>query len=121
MNCGHDFIGQVRCGRCDSCYHTCCQCPRLPKTKRETYTLDADDDPTTGRGKARIRYRKWWQGKLCRPVGSNGAFKLVTDVKTIGSPSFFYGIAYLVYSDGTEAAICTEAFIPRKCDVEIQV
>lgn len=120
MNCGHDFTGQARCGRCDSCFHTCCRCSRLSKVKRETYILSENDDPTTGRAKARIRYLKWWQGKMCRPINSFGDFKLVIDVKTVGTPSFVYGNAYLVYSDGTEAAICTQAFIPRKCDVEIQ-
>jgi len=63
-------------------------------------------------------YRRWWVGKMCKPVNRGGPFKKVVDVRVIGPPSFVYGSAYLVYEDGTEDCIYTDAFRPRKSDVK---
>jgi len=65
-------------------------------------------------------YRKWWQGKYCRIMGSRGPFKLVDDVKFHGPPSGVYGSASLRFADGSQTNIpCGKAFKPRKMDVEV--
>lgn len=66
------------------------------------------------------RYRKWWVGKKCRPVGYMGEFKRVKDVIFYSSFSGVYGTGKLVFEDGTESMIfCGEAYKPRKRDVEV--
>ena len=66
------------------------------------------------------RYRKWWVGKKCRPVGYMGEFKRVKDVIFISSFSGVYGVGKLVFEDGTTSLImCGEVYKPRKMDVEV--
>ena len=66
------------------------------------------------------RYRRWWVGKKCRPVGYTCEFKRVKDVVFHSSFSGVYGTGELIYEDGTKAIIfCLEAYKPRKMDVEV--
>ena len=67
------------------------------------------------------RYRKWWVGKKCRPVGEIGEFKRVKDVIFHSSFSGVYGTGELVYEDETKGMIWSSpyAFKPRKRDVEV--
>lgn len=79
------------------------------KTKQDRYYWQA-------------KYEEWWLNRRCRVVGDilNG-YKLVTAIKLCGPPSFVYGMATLVFEDGSERNVCTSsAFRPRKCDVEIE-
>lgn len=69
----------------------------------------------------RERYCRWWEGKLCRRVGSNKPFKRVIEVECVGPPSFVYGTVILHYEDETsEHVLCGNAFKPRKTDVEVK-
>lgn len=47
-------------------------------------------------------------------------FQFVKDIKVVGNPSFVYGNAYFVFEDGTEKFIATQAYVPRKYDVEVE-
>lgn len=72
----------------------------------------------SGISKATETYKKWWVGKYCRI--HHRTFKKVTDVIVTGPPSYVYGIAKLVYEDGTDEYITDpHAFRPRKKDVEV--
>ena len=64
----------------------------------------------------RDKYRQWWKGKL---VQSDNGIKRVSDVKVYGPPSFVYGSVELIFEDGTRQTIHTEAYKPRKSDVEV--
>ena len=68
---------------------------------------------------AQERYDRWWRGKKCRTAHSTGPFKRVVRIRLAGPPSFVYGVAILVFADGTESNIPTPSFKPRKCDVEV--
>jgi len=68
------------------------------------------------------KYEEWWLNKRCRVTGDiMNDFKLVTAIKLTGPPSFVYGMATLVFEDGSDRNVCTSsAYRPRKCDVEVQ-
>ncbi len=80
------------------------------------------------------RYDRWWLGKFCRPVSApRQVFKKVVEIEMHGSPSFVYGEITLHYEDGSVDIISggltdnigfggyrTQAYKPRKCDVEIR-
>ena len=72
-----------------------------------------------GMGNAAERYKRWWVGKMCRPRGHE-TYKRVKRVDLCGTPSFVYGVATLVFEDGTETHIHTHSYVPRKFDVEVQ-
>jgi hypothetical protein len=72
-----------------------------------------------GMAKAAERYKRWWVGKMCRQ-NSHKEFKKVKSVELCGNPSFVYGIATLVFEDGTKENIITGSYVPRKYDVEVQ-
>jgi len=74
-----------------------------------------------GMGNAAERYKRWWVGKKCRLTGHyHHEFKLVKRVELCGNPSFVYGVATLVYEDGTHEHIHTHSYVPRKFDVEVE-
>ena len=66
------------------------------------------------------KYREWWVGKKCRPLGDTGEFKRVKDVIFTGPFSGVYGVTELVFEDGTRtfAGSCHH-FRARKKDVEV--
>jgi hypothetical protein len=69
----------------------------------------------------RERYRKWWEGKLCRKAHTDRPFKRVVNIVFYGPPSFFSGFLDLVFEDGTMERIApVHAFRPRKFDVEVK-
>lgn len=68
-----------------------------------------------------MKYRRWWFGKMCRVAGVPGPFRKVTGIKLIGPPSFVYGDVWLTFEDGVEVGVWhSDAFTPRKSDVEVQ-
>jgi len=75
----------------------------------------------TGIEKQRQVYLKWWLGKMCR-VNTLHEFKRVIDVKCYGAPSFFCGVAELVFEDNSIKTISmpSHAYKPRKTDVEVK-
>ena len=64
----------------------------------------------------RNKYCQWWKGKL---VLSDSGIKRVSDIKLYGPLSFVYGSAEFIFEDGTTQTIRTDAYKPRKSDVEI--
>ena len=122
LKCGHEFIpmtGRARCGRCNRCWE-CCNCAKQP-SRLSQVTNNAKPVVQQGQGieEAIARYRRWWQGKLCKD-STMGVFRLVTDIRVVGNPSFVYGNAYFVFEDGTEHSIFTTSYVPRKYDVEVK-
>ena len=107
---------------------TCEHCGSTPEKRKE------ESEATWNKRKERLkshkrketpseRYRRWWVGKLCRPMKSSSDFKRVKDVDFFGPPSEFCGSAVLVYEDGTEETVVPtnpNAYKPRKMDVEIK-
>jgi len=72
----------------------------------------------------RERYKRWWEGKYCRLAGYPDAkFKAVLTARVYGPPSGFVGTVVLEYLDGTKDYVIpskTDAFKPRKMDVEVE-
>lgn len=69
----------------------------------------------------RERYERWWLGKYCKPVSLIMPFKKVVKINMYGPPSFVYGVAELVFDDGTSRMINHgNAFKPRKKDVLVK-
>jgi hypothetical protein len=68
------------------------------------------------------KYEEWWLNKRCHVVGDlMNEFKLVVKIELTGPPSFVYGMATLIFEDGSNRNIATSsAFRPRKCDVEVE-
>jgi hypothetical protein len=68
------------------------------------------------------KYEEWWLNKRCRVVGDiMHGFKRVVKIKLVGPPSYVYGMATLIFEDGSDRNVSTSsAFRPRKCDVEVE-
>lgn len=118
LDCGHEFTagqGKCRCGRCNCCL-ACCKCTQARPLSQ---ARPVQQNEGAGIKAALERYRKWWQGKICKDI-SMSEFRLVKDINVVGNPSFVYGNGYFVFEDGSKHAIATNSYVPRKYDVEVK-